>query len=100
MATNKLPSGAIPPEQLLLVEGPNDQHVIWNLAQKYDILETFSVEIAKDGGISSALESFQIELKKSKAKTLGIVIDADQNIASRWQAIKKYFDQITLSRDS
>jgi hypothetical protein len=87
MATNK-PSGAILSEQLLLVEGPNDQHVIWNLAKKYDIPETFSVEIAKDGGISSALESFQIELKKSKVKTLGIVIDADQNVASRWQAIR------------
>jgi hypothetical protein len=87
MASNK-PSGAIPSEQLLLVEGPNDQHVICNLAGKYDIPETFSVEIAKDGGISSALERFRLELKQAKVKTLGIVIDADQNIASRWQAIR------------
>ena len=43
MSNNK-PSGAIPSEQLLLVEGLNDQHVIWNLAKKYDIPKTFSVE--------------------------------------------------------
>ena len=87
MASHK-PSGAIPSEQLLLVEGLNDQHVICNLAGKYDIPETFSVETGKDGGISSALERFRIELKQAKVKTLGIVIDADQDIAARWQAIR------------
>jgi len=84
MASHK-PSGAIPSEQLLLVEGLNDQHVIWNLAKKYDIPKTFFVETGKDGGISSALERFRLELKKQKVKTLGIVIDADQDIASRWR---------------
>lgn len=87
MANNK-PSGAILSEQLLLVEGLNDQHVIWNLAKKYDIPKTFSVEKNKDGGISSALERFRIELKQAKVKTLGSVIDADQDIAARWQAIR------------
>ena len=28
----------------LLVEGKNDQHVIWNLAQKLSLKETFEVE--------------------------------------------------------
>jgi len=49
MSNNK-PSGAIPSEQLLLVEGLNDQHVICNLAKKYDIPKTFSVKTANDGG--------------------------------------------------
>ncbi|MEB3311208.1 MAG: DUF3226 domain-containing protein [Snowella sp.] len=87
MATTK-PSGAIQSKQVLLVEGLNDQHVIWNLAEKYKIAETFSVDIPKNGGISSAFERFRVGLKQQKVKTLGIVIDADQDIDARWQAIK------------
>lgn len=81
--------------QQLLVEGKNDRHVIWALCQKYDVPETFSVEIVVNDdkrhqetqGIEELLASLPVKLDEENLRTLGIVIDADQNVAARWQAI-------------
>jgi hypothetical protein len=91
MSNNK-PSGENQVEQLLLVEGLNDQHVVWALAKRHQLPQTFSVEIPEEnnkrGGISLVLDRLRVELKRNKLKTLGIVIDADRNIDSQWQRIK------------
>jgi hypothetical protein len=34
----------------LLVEGKNDQHVIWALCNQYQLPETFSVEVPEEDG--------------------------------------------------
>lgn len=90
--SNSKPSGESQIEQLLIVEGPNDQHVIWALAKRHKIPETFSVELPEEnnkrGGINLVLDRLRVELKRNKLKTLGIVIDADQNIDSQWQRVR------------
>ncbi len=80
------------PQQLLLVEGKNDQHVIWALCEQYNLPETFSVEVpGKEidrGGIDAILESLKLRIKQPKLQTLGIVVDADQDLRARWQAVQ------------
>ena len=43
MSNNK-PSGENQVEQLLIVEGPNDQHVVWALAKRHQLPQTVIVQ--------------------------------------------------------
>ena len=72
--------------QILLVEGNDDQHVIWALLEKYAIPETFSVVDSK--GIDNLFIQLPVRFKQSGIRTIGIIIDADTDIASRWQHLK------------
>ena len=73
----------------LLVEGKNDQHVVWALCQQHKVPKTFTVEIPGDvdGGIEELLAGIPLRLKSSNLAALGIVVDADQNLQGRWQSI-------------
>ena len=73
----------------LLVEGKNDKHVIWALCKKHQVQKTFSVkEPGEDeGGVDALLNSIAVRLKQSNLKALGIVLDADQAIENRWNAV-------------
>jgi hypothetical protein len=76
--------------QQLLVEGKNDRHVIWALCEQYQLAETFTVEVppGKREGVESLLAVLPVLLNEKKLQTLGIVVDADQNLAARWQSIR------------
>jgi hypothetical protein len=70
----------------LLVEGKNDRHVIWALCERYQLPETFSVEIPQEGkteGIEVLLNSLRDKLREKNLQTLGIVVDADQDLQAR-----------------
>ena len=71
----------------LLVEGKNDQHVIWALCKQHDVKETFSVETVDSKNRESLLNSIPVRLKISGLQSLGIVLDADQNVGGSWDAI-------------
>ena len=71
----------------LLVEGKNDKHVIWNLAERLRLKETFEV-VAKES-YGQLLEALPVELKGTNVvERLGIVVDADESSAAHWQAIR------------
>lgn len=76
--------------QQLLVEGKNDRHVIWALCKTHQVPEVFTVELPAEteGGIDELLESIPVRLKTSKLQTLGIIVDADQNVQDRWEALR------------
>lgn len=73
----------------LLVEGTNDRHVVWALCEQHQVPETFSVEIPREdnGGVDALLKSIPVRLKISGLRALGIILDADQNLAGRWDAV-------------
>jgi hypothetical protein len=73
------------PSSILLVEGPDDQHVVWTLLQHHKIEENFSV--LEKGGIEDLLKTVPVQLKGSELRQLGIMVDADENIAGRWQSL-------------
>ena len=47
----------------LLVEGKNDQHVIWTLCQIHQVPETFDVLVPGEGGVDEVLTDIPIRLK-------------------------------------
>ncbi|MBC6479602.1 MAG: hypothetical protein GDA56_19325 [Hormoscilla sp. GM7CHS1pb] len=77
--------------QQLLVEGKDDRHVIWALCEQYQVPETFSVEVprAEAGqGIEVLLADLPFKLREDNLRTLGIVVDADEDVSSRWDAVR------------
>ena len=71
--------------KVLLVEGPDDKHVIWALLKAHSVVENFDVE--DKGGISNVLKILPVQLKGSDIKAVGVVVDADVDISARWSAI-------------
>ncbi len=75
--------------QKLLVEGNEDQHVIWALCEKYNLIENFDVIDCE--GIDKLVNQIPVRFKQSGIETIGLVIDADTDIHSRWQTLKDIF---------
>jgi len=77
----------------LLVEGNNDQHVIWALCGQHNVNQTFEVVAPSDlggvaDGIDSLLTGIPERLKQSDFEVLGIVVDADENLQGRWESVR------------
>ena len=71
---------------LLLVEGKDDEHVLYHLLEHHNVPERFKIKDKK--GIDNLLETLDVELLGSGLKRLGIVVDADVNIQGRWDAVR------------
>ena len=69
----------------LLVEGNNDQHVVWAICEKYQISQTFDVIDCE--GISRILERLPLDLKQEAVAAVGILVDADQDLQKSWQSL-------------
>jgi hypothetical protein len=78
--------------KLLLVEGADDQHVIYALCIKYEIPETFEVIDCK--GIDNLFPQIPIRFKESGIDTVGVIIDADENIEARWNKVKAEMNKV------
>jgi len=72
---------------VLLVEGKDDQFVLKHLTRNHGIPED-SFKIKPKDGISVLLDTLDVELLASDVQRLGIVVDADLDIASRWQSLR------------
>ncbi len=72
-------------KQILLVEGNDDKHVFWAIFEKHKVEGSF--EVIDTNGIDNLLIDLPSYLKTDN-DTIGIVIDADTNIQSRWNSIK------------
>lgn len=70
----------------LLVEGKDDQHVIWALCELFGVKETF--DVVDCGGIDEVSKEIPIRLKQSEIKSIGIIIDADTDINLRYTTLK------------
>lgn len=71
----------------LLVEGKNDQHVIWNLAERLKLKESF--EVIDKNSYNQIISSLPTILKSTNTlKRLGVIVDADENINGHWTAIR------------
>ncbi len=68
--------------RILLVEGPDDQHVMWNLCARHALPETFVVQVA--GNDREVLKLLRSEPKASDLERLAVILDADTDLAKRW----------------
>ena len=83
-------------KRLLLVEGKDDQHVMWNLFEARRVADTFEVECPEtdgdaneSGGIERLLDSIRWRLATGELERLAVVVDANhKGPAARWQAIR------------
>lgn len=71
--------------RVLMVEGPDDEHVIKHICGqrgfgKIEIIHPY-------GGKDPLIEGIRVRLKESDIAVLGIILDADTDLAARWQAV-------------
>ena len=72
---------------LLVVEGPDDKHVIWAILEQHKFEPHFTVK--DEGGYEILHQRLSPRLKPgSDLERFGIVVDADSDINARWQSIK------------
>jgi hypothetical protein len=71
---------------VLLVEGNDDQHVVWGLLEHFKIPEVFDVR--EKGGIEALLKILPVQLKASEIQRVGIVIDADVELSRSWNKVR------------
>lgn len=78
----------VPPsdvEKLLLVEGPDDEHVICHLYQRAGFTVDFGVK-AK-GSVGQVVRNIRNEALAPGRASLGIVVDANDKLSVRWRDI-------------
>ena len=76
----------MPGKKILLVEGNDDEHVVKHVCGTRGIQRLD--EIKAQGGVDPLLESLPVRLKESDIGVLGVVIDADTDLAARWQSLQ------------
>lgn len=70
----------------LLVEGPDDAQVFFHLFRHYRLDNHISIQ--SKNGIDVLMASLRVELRRRAETRLGIVVDADTDLAVRWQALR------------
>ena len=70
---------------VLLVEGQDDKHVVRHLSRRHDDMPEFC--IFDKGGIHDLLEDIGLELRVPGRQALGIVVDANDDLNARWNAV-------------
>ena len=75
-----------PSDRLLLVEGSDDQHVIRHVwTRRYGHAPPF--QISPRDGISRVIDAIRDEARVLGRQALGILVDANDSPATRWQSI-------------
>lgn len=71
---------------LLFVEGDNDLHVIAALCKEYKVPQTFEIFVCE--GKDDVMEKSNASIKDAiQRKVIGVVLDADTSVESRWTSI-------------
>jgi hypothetical protein len=69
----------------LLLEGPDDDAVIGNLLFNHNLDQTF--ELKQKKGAPNLLATFADELEATDIDCMGVVLDADSEMTSRWGSL-------------
>ena len=73
-------------QNLLLVEGKDDEHVFYNLLEHYKIPQEFKIKNTK--GVDKLIEALEVGIDGSEVKRIGAVVDADVVLEDRWKALR------------
>ena len=71
--------------RVLLVEGPDDKHVVIHIRERNLPMPAF--DIKEKGSLEEVLSAISSEVKVSGREAVGIMVDANDDPASRWQAV-------------
>ena len=70
---------------VLLVEGKDDQHIIYSLLGYHHVAETFAVKDVE--GKENLLKTFRASLRIRDSEILGLVVDADDDLSACWRSL-------------
>ena len=76
-------------ECVLLVEGPDDEHVVRQLCRRYEEVPEFSVEVT--GNDANLLDAIGPALIVPGRRAVGVLADADDDLQSRWNELSFRF---------
>ena len=85
----------LPSDRALLVEGPDDKHVVQHLCRTLALSQEF--RIADKEGFSNLRKAITPEIKRSGQCAVGIIVDANDNLQGRWQAISNALRRIDIA---
>ena len=80
---------------VLLVEGKNDRYVLEHLFAHHKIPNAISIK--ECSGVDNLFERLPVQLKSSGLQRLGVVLDANASLASRWEALRGIFSNAGYS---
>lgn len=75
-----------PNPNLLLVEGVDDQHVVYALCKRHALPECF--EVVPPKGVQRLLQAVPERLQESDRQRVGLVLDADTDVKARWTSVR------------
>jgi len=98
MSGNKKLTSKIQSYKKLLVEGSDDLNVCYHLLRSHYIdVEQYGIEIVAENGIENLLQDIDVEVSNPKLTNLGLLVDADDDIARRWQSIRAILRDLRYS---
>ena len=83
---------------MLVVEGADDEHVIRHVCEQS--LSELEFDVAQIGGIANLSAEIEAHAKVVGRSSLGVVVDANADIASRWQSIRDAFGRAQIELPS
>ena len=81
-------------DRVLLVEGPDDKHVVQHLCRTLTLSQEF--RIADKEGFSNLRKAITPEIKRAGQCTVGIIVDANDDLQGRWQAISNELGRVGI----
>jgi hypothetical protein len=95
-------------DKVLLVEGPNDAHLVWNLLDMHgctlEVRTRNRFEVLPVGGLTGVQRSLRvpgdeergddaalrlsIQIRNREVRRVGVVVDADVNPQGRWDSVR------------
>lgn len=79
------------PSNVLLVEGRDDECVVNSLIDRFGHVIPFSVQ--RKDGIRPLIDSIAAEILAPSRRSVGILVDANDDLSARWKAVKHQFMQ-------
>jgi Protein of unknown function (DUF3226) len=73
-------------KNILFVEGKDDLYVLRHLILYHGIPESFAIKETE--GVERLLESLPIRLKASERERIGVLLDANADLAGRWESLR------------
>ncbi|MBF0496922.1 MAG: hypothetical protein HQK58_10185 [Deltaproteobacteria bacterium] len=78
-------------KKILLVEGPDDEHVLKHLCTErgWPRFENIPLEVKQLTGVDRLLKDIPVQVKANgPGGIVGVVVDADTDIAARWRSMR------------
>ena len=75
----------MPGKRVLLVEGRDDEHVVKSICGRWGLGTIDRIE--QQEGKDPLLDVLPVKLQESDLAVLGIIMDADTDLAARWQGL-------------